>query len=1250
MPELSKKTRRYIVAVMWLLAIGGVGLMGWLQMSGKQKPPEDPKSVQEADEEPSREETGEFIEISPESVERAYRLKNLGVAEIENERYAEAINTLKELRETIPVDGFVERNLLIAAILQMQIGQEADSFGGDHPLRDSVVIHNLEMKVDQFIAHFLAGKLHEQEKDFPGALDEYRESVKLHEKFVAGWYTAYIILKGSRDETSRQEGLTFLRKGVSLLPENLFLQVELLQYEAELKAAEVSGTLDAIAKLIQPFREGIEKRTRINLQEMFDQGKAEVEQGNWGDVLRKARILTNVLRPEEIYQEDKSEVDPHLSSYMLTDFVNRYPRLRGNTQSTEPVKVEWKTWRLEGIGSITDAQDLIVEDFDLDGRLDVCVLRLEKVEVYSRGVSGENWNNGLSIDLPQGFQRLIAADLDNDFEESKGIPVPQEGMSIPPCQSADLDLVVYGSAGIATIENLYDSEEKRRKLLLKPLSETLNSQAAVRVATSADLDGDGDLDLILGRTGSIEIWANRGGLEFYDISNRSSLPMQPAVNSIVIADGDGDVDQDVILLGGEESGILENQRHGRFQWQQFAEGSAKRYASVKDAAIGQRNRLWLQGIVILDETKLQECYPFFQPQEQQAASTERTLLQEISARRFRLLDLDNNGVNEFMIWGDAGLDVYLMQSDLRSQGRRRVWEPQESLVVDGRIQGCDFGDFDHDGDLDLMWCGEEGLHGATNEGGNHNHWIDLSLIAQQIKESGPTASGRVNSHGIGSVIELKTGRDYQSAVVTRPSTHFGLGNRERVDVCRILWANGIPGNLIEPKQNEFICEQQTLKGSCPYLYAWNGERVEFVTDLLWGAPIGLQFAEGILATPREWEYLKIPGAFIQENEGIYDLRITEELWEAAYFDEVKLFAVDHPEEIEIETNEKVGPPAIAEHRLFTARTRHLPVAAHDSQGNDLLPQLSKKDDDYVGSFHNKLRQGLTENHFLELDFGKLPKFEQIHLYLTGWLYPTDTSINVAISNDPRMNPSRPLSIQVPDAQGNWQEVVPFCGFPGGKTKTVVYDLSQIFLTEDYRIRLVSNMEFYWDSAWFTVNEPGETVEMTELSLQGAILRYRGFSATVEHPRNGPERYDYETVSRTAKWPPLGGKLTRFGEVTELIREGDDRLVVMAGGDELQLRFEVPEKSLPPGWKRDFVLYNVGWDKDADLNTVAGSSVEPLPYRTMDTYPPLAPESSPEWDEKRGDAYRKYLSTYQTRTQSPRSFWSHVLSSNLDQRP
>jgi hypothetical protein len=57
-------------------------------------------------------------------------------------------------------------------------------------------------------------------------------------------------------------------------------------------------------------------------------------------------------------------------------------------------------------------------------------------------------------------------------------------------------------------------------------------------------------------------------------------------------------------------------------------------------------------------------------------------------------------------------------------------------------------------------------------------------------------------------------------------------------------------------------------------------------------------------------------------------------------------------------------------------------------------------------------------------------------------------------------------------------------------------------------------------------------------------------------------------------------------------------VVSGSGDEIQLGFE-PGAAVPAGWVRDFVLYSVGWDKDADYHVAAGTSIEPLPWSGMD---------------------------------------------------
>jgi hypothetical protein len=265
--------------------------------------------------------------------------------------------------------------------------------------------------------------------------------------------------------------------------------------------------------------------------------------------------------------------------------------------------------------------------------------------------------------------------------------------------------------------------------------------------------------------------------------------------------------------------------------------------------------------------------------------------------------------------------------------------------------------------------------------------------------------------------------------------------------------------------------------------------------------------------------------------------------------------------------------------------------------------------------------------------------------------PTDSSINVALSQNPAGPQPTPPSLWVPGIDGQWRQVRPFMGFPGGKTKTIAIDLTGVFTDSPplakggrggsrdpsgqnpYRVRIATNMEFRWDEAFFTVDEDPAELKLHRLPVAAADVHFRGFSRFVPNFTGGPDTYDYEAVSTAAAWPPMEGRFTRYGDVTELLRDADDRQVVFGSGDEVTLSFKVPDEPLPSGWKRDFLLYNVGWDKDANLNTVFGQSVEPLPFRSMSGYPFRAEENFPD-----SPAHRRYLDDFQTREQSWSGFW------------
>ncbi len=254
----------------------------------------------------------------------------------------------------------------------------------------------------------------------------------------------------------------------------------------------------------------------------------------------------------------------------------------------------------------------------------------------------------------------------------------------------------------------------------------------------------------------------------------------------------------------------------------------------------------------------------------------------------------------------------------------------------------------------------------------------------------------------------------------------------------------------------------------------------------------------------------------------------------------------------------------------------------------------------------------------------------MRLVLIGWVFPTDTSLNLNIEQDPLVDPPKPPSIEVLNGE-NWETVVPFIGFPSGKTKAMVVDVSSITSQGHRRFRISSSMELYWDAVFVIDGEEDQPTVVQDCSIVSGDLHFRGYSRRVYSEnslfRDGhaPESYDYDSVVTSPRWAPMRGRFTRYGTVTDLLLKQDDHMVVMGSGDELTLEFDVPEQPVPEGWTRDFVLYNVGWDKDADLNTVYGQSSEPYPFKAMTRYPYAAEDEIP-----RSPEYQRYLEEYQTR--------------------
>lgn len=761
-----------------------------------------------------------------------------------------------------------------------------------------------------------------------------------------------------------------------------------------------------------------------------------------------------------------------------------------------------------------------------------------------------------------------------------------------------------------------------------------------------DADHDGDLDLLITRPTSNLLYRNNSDGTFSEMAAAMGLGLPTAnCGDAAFADFDEDGDIDVFLTNDKTSNLLfSNERHGRFSDVTSGTGLQDSKPAIAVAAADYNNDGFTDLLLLAKTPGSSGLYTnrgdgTFALEPASWLKVIRDLIPMDAA----FFDFDNDGFLDLLIAGkpitrgDRGVLLF------HNNGKGNfddVSNLLQSSVAGGQQIGT--ADYDKDGDLDVFVADFSGeLRLLQNEGGNFNHHLNIHLVGLRIGNS------KNNHFGIGAKVEIRAGELYQMKVATEPTLHFGLGSRLKADVLRVIWTNGVAQNKFFPGTDQELLESQVLKGSCAFLYAWDGERYVFIKDMMWrsalGMPLGIMGGSTTYApaSPSQ-EYLKISGEQMKLQDDKYIVQITEELWETAYFDNVELVVLDHPQAEQVFVDERFTlPPYTDEYDVFAVRKKLSPASAVDGQGTNLLPKILKKDDSYISNFQVGEYQGISETHDLILDPGKDLPSGDVLLFLNGWIFPSDASINVALGQSSRLEVIPP-QLQVVDQNGAWVTVIQNIGFPMGKDKTMIVDLSSKFLSRDHRVRIRTNMEIYWDEIFFAPKAKPEEMTAVHLKPASADLHYRGFSQLYRKGgRYGPHWFDYEKVSKGQKWRDLIGDYTRFGEVATLLTAVDDKLVIMNSGDEMTVTFDA--RKLPPlrsGWKRDFLIYSEGWIKDGDLNTAYGQTVAPFPFHAMTSYPYHDNESFPSDIEQ-----QEYLKRYNTRKVNTQEFIREVSGSN-----
>ncbi|MBL8843571.1 MAG: VCBS repeat-containing protein [Planctomycetes bacterium] len=1020
------------------------------------------------------------------------------------------------------------------------------------------------------------------------AREHCQKGLALSEKQASGHYVIGVLAARWAGDGTPDDALAPLRRALALAPDDLGTQVHLavaLEDTGDRKAA-----LAQFAPLLERGKEflGVWHRTVL-----YRTARLLLRTGSERDAARGKELLAELAKLPEPESKTKDEQDALLGE------LGRI-RLAGSPSggpAPRPARVTWGPPEAWSDGARGAVRAFAVADLDGDRRDDLAWIDDE----------------GLACTVERGgerdAQRIVQRVAAGDFAGVVAAEVENGGAA---------SLFAFGRAGLSLFTPA--------PLAAPPLPRFVDESAALAAAlppdrtvdavTPVDFNHDGHLDLLLVVGGELRLiesggvprashdGSKVGTITFRDATSGSGLEGRTA-RFTAIEDFDGDHDVD-LLSGGPEAPTLlwSNLRRGRFE--------------ARDAAA--------------------------------------TGLPDRLAEPPLLADLDDDGVPDLLV-GGAAPKVHRGDGALRfTAAAAPAGGARERLAgatwcdadLDGRGEWVDaaaVSDLDLDADLDAIDLVEGALQ------------VRRGALAEAPRRALLLLRGRKdNRFATGAVVEVRAGGRYQRRFVRSPVQLFGFAGGDE-PIVRITWTDGVTQHALQDRKREDVApldaaaaravhpiddvtlwvdlsgdvrleltQKKGPPGSCPFLYFWNGTRYEFLTDVLGATPLGLPIDGERFVQPDHDELVRLAPGSLQPVDGELRFQLTEELREVTYLDRVGLWAVDHAADVLLHPEERFCFPPFPPRRLHALRHVQPLARVVDQAGRDWTRELALEDDRPAIPFTPlpETYRGIATLHALDLTLPEAARAaKRVRLLCSGWLQWGDASVNVAAARNGSVTFLPPLLSQ-PDGAGGWRACGPPLGFPAGKTKTMVVDVTEWVDRADLRLRLTSTLELYWDA--FAVALDGELgndlgndldatdapITVTKLEPTVARLWERGFSRPLPRERWQAERYDWEQLEAIARFDQHRGLLTRYGDVRPLLDAADDRYVLLSSGDALDLRFAATAlPPLPAGMVRTWLLDLDGWAKDGDANTASAQTVLPLPFHAMSGYPYRADEQFPD---------------------------------------
>jgi hypothetical protein len=308
-----------------------------------------------------------------------------------------------------------------------------------------------------------------------------------------------------------------------------------------------------------------------------------------------------------------------------------------------------------------------------------------------------------------------------------------------------------------------------------------------------------------------QLFLNNGDGTFTDVSAKSGIRSHPGKGmGVGVADYDGDGLPDIFVANDKLFNTLfHNKGNVHFEEVAFETGVALPEHGNLISGMGvdfrDLNNDGSPDIVLV--ALANETFPVYQNDgkggfiEVTAKSGMSLLSNPMSGYSVNIADFDNDG------WKD----IFVSRGDVQSLAmaeRRTIDQPNtvfrniprgkwSALTEEAgfaaqpprRHRGSAFGDFNHDGKLDVVVTALSAPAEIwMNDSPNVNHWLELALQGTKSNRDGIGAEIRITAGGQTQFNHVTTASGYASS--SAGPVHFGLGSAAAVDEIEIRWPSG----------------------------------------------------------------------------------------------------------------------------------------------------------------------------------------------------------------------------------------------------------------------------------------------------------------------------------------------------------------------------------------------------------------------------------------------------------------------------